>query len=387
MKKQDFQFFISCNLDFSGELQKELDEMWPRLLNQSAQKNEEPLKIVEIYPEGILIEASFHLGLQINFFSKISNRVLLRLTEFTARDFPKVFQRLTALKKNPIVLDALKQGLQFSVSCSGSRLNNEKRIEEILREIFPEQNQSTQALFVRIHQDLCTVSLDTTGKNLYYRSEREEQGPASLRETLAAFCGRKLIEDLKADELKDLTLVDPMAGSGTLLLETSQLSQMSPRNEFSFLSWPQCPKLFKTELFRKNFKPLPLLFKQLFAADNDPEAVTLCQKRLAKQELLSQVKCQDLMQDSTVFEGPCLVISNPPYGERLKAEFNADELMHKIIETYRPQRIGLLLKDTQSKPLETQAKNETLKAYELISKSSFLNGGLRVSFHVFSRFS
>jgi putative N6-adenine-specific DNA methylase len=387
MKNENLKFFISCNLDFSEELEKELHEMWPKLLDISGKANLLPLKIVDKDPAGILIEAPLYLGLQINLFSKISNRVLLRLAEFTAKDFPKVYQRINALKKNPLVFDAAKLGFEFEVACSNSRLNNEKRVLEMLAEIFPFGKKPKQKLFVRIHQDVCTVSIDSSGANLYLRSARVEQGEASLRETLAAFCARKLTEGLTSKELENITLIDPMVGSGTMLLEASKLLQITDRTDFAFLDWPQTPKLFKTALFRKNYPAFPLLFKELIGKDTDTEMLKLCKNRLKTQALPFSVLKQDVMEKlSTPAKGPCFLISNAPYGERLKADFTPAELLSTLIQAYQPQRVGLLFKNTQGKPSEPVGKGETMKAYKLLSKSAFLNGGLRVSFHVFSRF-
>lgn len=384
------KFFVSCNLEFEDELEKELQEIWPFLLGLDGKPHSQSLNIIEKTRGGILLEADFHLGLQINFLSKLANRVLMRVSEFRVRDFPKLFSKVRDLKKDPLLV-GFDHGFRFEVAASQSRLNNEKRILEILRENFTESDQDeTQALFVRMHDDLCSISLDTSGEHLHKRSERWKAGEAPLRETLAAFCSRKLTEQLHFSELKDQILIDPMAGTGTLLLETSLLLQPSPRNDFPFLQWKSTPKIFKSPTFTKNYPSFPRLFGKVIAGDRDQEVLKLCESRLQAAGMEFQVHCQDFMEISAseLKKRRPFLILNPPYGERLSADFSASELLAQLKNVYDPQRIGVLFSENQArsviKDLKTSKSLQEVAPLQLRSESHFKNGGIPVVFLVFS---
>lgn len=399
------KFFIGCNLNFEDELALEIQEIWPFLLGLDGKPHAEPLNILSIEPGGVTIENSWHLGLQLNFFSKLSNRILVRVSEFKVRDFPKLFQKLKQLKSDALLMDPyFKAGWQFEVAASQSRLNNEKRILEILRELFKEAPEaeadselasSISTLFVRMRDDLCSISVDTSGTLLHKRSERLKAGPAPLRETLAAFCARKLIEGMHFSELEKISLIDPMAGTGTLLLEAAQLYQLSPRDEFPFKNWKQSPKLLCSPSIRSGYGKAPLLFEKVIAMDIDENVLNLAQDRLKVSGLNYFSQVQNLFDGTFDFSSQGqerMVILNPPYGERLKADFSPTQLVEKIFTNFSPLRLGILFSENQVKSLGSKLQKGqngvTLwsgQPYSLLSQNAFKNGGLPVQFLVFKR--
>jgi putative N6-adenine-specific DNA methylase len=373
------RFFVGCNIHFESDLEAELREIWPLLIGVDGRPQAEPLQILEQVPGGLLIEAPLHVGLQINFFSKLANRVLLRLHESRVRDFPKLFQILKELKKSPFL-----QGLELGseITAKESRLNNEKRIEEIITELFGEHPDSNQRLFIRMNNDECSISLDSSGIHLHKRSERTEQGEAPLRETLAAYAVRKLIGDRSAAEILGVDLIDPMCGTGTLLREASTLYHPTLRDDFSFLAWPQVPKLLKSSSLRGNYPKIPFLFDNLKGFDIDPAAIELAKKSLAAVGRPFSVQTQNLFEAQPLAGvGRTWVISNPPYGERLKATFTPEELLERIDEVYQPERVALVLGENQSR----QIKKAPVRGLRLEEQFPFQNGGLRVALSVFSR--
>lgn len=384
------KFFIGCNLKFEDELEIELREVWPFLLDLDGRPHTQSLNILEKYPGGILIEAPLHLGLQINSFSRLANRVLLRLSEFKARDFPKLHQKITQLKK-----DAFLQGLQFQfkISASQSRLNNEKRIEQIFEEVFgPAKETYKDTLYVRMFDDLCTVSLDTTGEHLHFRSEKSELGKAPIRETIAAYCLRKMIEGFSRTHLEEITLIDPMMGTGTFLKEAHQLFRRSSRQDFAYLHWPQTPKLLKSESLAKNDLANTALFKAYQGCDRDAQVFKIAKEQLSPMIPSENLRQQDLFKAERAKILRSWVISNPPYGERLQVDFTPSQLFQKLIEVYDPEQMGLVLSENQFKELlrsYEQVQSTTRPAEErmhLKDNWAFNNGGLAVRFVLFSRF-
>lgn len=370
------KFFVGCNLDFEAELERELKEVWPYLIELDGKIHCQELIILAQVPGGILIEAPLHLGLQLNFFLKCANRILLRIGEKKLRDFPAMFQWMQKIGKDPFL-----QGMQFAVSVTAkqSRLNNEKRIIEIMKETIKIKDSAAQTLYVRMNDDLCSVSLDTTGELLHKRTDKDV-GKAPLRETIASFCLRKMIGSASPQELAKLSLVDPMCGTGTLLFEARNLYQPKVCRQYAFQGFTQTPKLLKSELLIKNYLPFPKLFKSCMGYDIDEQVLAIAKKTATTQnsEMIS-FNHQDLSKVSKDLDlGNIWVISNIPYGERVKSDLSAVEIADLIIEKYRPQKIALLMSDKQSKDLNRKAIEEL--GYVFAADTRFSNGGLAVCF-------
>jgi putative N6-adenine-specific DNA methylase len=374
------RFFVGCNVHFESELELELREVWPYLIELDGRPHANALDIVEVVPGGLLLQAPLHIGLQLNYFLKTANRILLRVKEFKARDFPKLFQQIGDLKKDPFFKTTR---FQYQVAASESRLNNEKRILQILNEVLGKEDaESQQSLYVRMYQDLCSISLDTSGTHLHKRTERLSQGAAPLRETLAAFCARRLIGDQSAIELREIELIDPMCGTGTLLREAATLYQPTLRDDFSFLQWSATPKILKSAALKSNYPEMPRLFKSLRAADLDPEAVERARSSLQNLGGPVRVDLQDLFQQRPLpSDEERWVLSNPPYGERLRADFEPRQLFTQLDKVYRPTRMGLIVSERQASAL-MQVTGLPLK---LENNWSFQNGGIKVQFLLFSR--
>lgn len=393
------KFFISCALGFEEELQLELKEIWPFLLDLDGRPHASALQIVSVDKGGVEIQCPFHLGLQLNFFSKLSHRILWRFQEFRVRDFPKLFQRLQKIKSSNQFVPFMNKKFSYEIAASKSRLNNEKRIAAIFEECWGgNKANSDYCFYIRMHDDLCVISIDTSGEHLHYRSQRTEQGVAPLRETVAAFCARKLCKGLGVVDTQHLSLVDPMAGTGTLLSESMSLFQAVDRDDFAFQKWSWIPKLLQSKDLRKNYLNMPLCFSKLYAMDREASLVAIAKKQLATFGEKAQAVQQDLFAKPSaemqavlqqLQAGPVLLISNPPYGERLKVDFTPLQLLSQIAEVFRPLRFGLLVSQAQAHEMpqkfeNNKANSQAVDSYFLQSKDKIQNGGLSVEFCVYT---
>lgn len=378
MKKR---FFIGCNLGFEEELCKEVSEVWPFLIEVDGGLNSQSLEI-QTDQGGVEIEADFHVGLQINFFLKLANRVLLRVAQKKICDFPALFNWIEKQKKDPLLQQFSKDTVfDFEVAASQSRLNNEKRVIEILQKHFRTGPDVTQKIYLRIHEDEVTLSLDTSGDLLHKRNQKDV-GIAPLRETLAAFCLRKMIGDLSPQDLQKINLLDPMCGSGTFLMEAARLYRPTQSRRWSFLNWPQCPKIFHSATFLANTFVFPRIFDQLRGQDLNAEVIEIAQRSLRSEgsldpKILFQVR--DLFSDIESekvekFRSPVWVVSNIPYGERIKEVHSPHEIIQRIQKLWKPEKIGLLMSDRQVESLPAEDRNQ------IRARCRFKNGGLPVSF-------
>jgi putative N6-adenine-specific DNA methylase len=401
LEKINFSFYISCSLGFEETLAQEIRQCWPQLIEINSQANGNPLPEMTFEMGGVLIKTSFELGLQLNFFLKTAHRVLWRVTDFKVRDFPKLFEKV---QKIPWGNYLNGTEIEWVVAASKSRLNNEKRIEETCREAFAKismkiqgASKSVQAIYVRVYEDHCTISLDASGENLHKRGWGVLKGEAPLRETLAAFLIREMMENARPEKTQQVTVVDPMCGSGTIILEAASLWQPVFDREFSFLEWKNTPKIFKSPLLKKNYKLLQKQAPFKSYLGYDIEEKVLVAARENQKSLESKTEIENLkirFENENIFEGekkslgPVWCITNPPYGERLHIQgqsngqesFSYQDLLQRMADKFSAEKIGVLL------PNKNIVK--ALKAPEGYKKRKeipFSNGGLEVVYLIYTK--
>jgi 23S rRNA G2445 N2-methylase RlmL len=325
-------FFVSCPIHFEKELISEIENFWHLLMDLDGLPTREALPEFEIDLGGILFKCSIHLGLQINFFSRIANRVLLRHVEFKARyfdqfekefkkiDFSKVFQWPTAEKN-----------ISIEIESSKSRLFHEKNLIESMTGVLKNQKinlvkDSDLRLFIRLHNDIVVVSLDTSGEHLHFRGYRKHQGAAPIRENLAAL----VLQLAGLHPAKSLTILDPFCGAGTILFESAIQNLPQFKRPFPFFKFVSTPALFKSESWSKNYKWLKPYPRKLIGIEQDPQTFDkfiLNQKIFSELHYMADLKvfCDNSQKiDLNVLaineDERLWIVTNPPYGERLASE-------------------------------------------------------------------
>lgn len=374
-------FFVSCAIGFEDELEQEIQEFWPYLLAKDGRPHAEPLAILEKIPGGLEIECSEIVGFQINLFTKIAHRVLLRLASKTIKDFPPL---VAWVKKLPLKNYFAKFDFDYEIAASKSRLNNEKRILKIFEEVLGPAREGAPKIFVRVYDDQFTVSLDTTGEHLHFRGQRTQQGTAPLRETIAAFCLRRLFAGVSLAELSKMKLIDPMCGAGTFLLEAPNLYTPNPRG-FSFQKFQSCPALLKSETLTKNYRGFEnVQLAGLAGADLDPEMIQITKRNLVSAGIEASLEVQDLAVTKSQIDAQDqmnLVVVNPPYGERIKTALSAHDVMEKCLTLYRPERC-LIIHPHSQWPQQMIIRGAK---YALREKIKALNGGLSVYITIYQK--
>lgn len=172
----------------------------------------------------------------------------------------------------------------------------------------------------------CILSLDATGPSLHERGYRISTTEAPLKETLAA-----AILAWSGWEGK-VPLVDPMCGSGTLVIEAAfRAMQVAPglsRQEFAFERWPDFDAGLWQQLRSAAIaQRLPDSPVPLFGSDSDPAAIVAAtaNARAAGVADALQFSVMAAEQLPAPTSEPGLLVFNPPYGTRLG---NEDELRH-----------------------------------------------------------
>lgn len=171
-------------------------------------------------------------------------------------------------------------------------------------------------LNVHISDSRITISLDSSGEPLNKRGYRVAQTEAPINEVLAA----GLI--MKTGWRGDTDLVDPMCGSGTFLIEAALIAaNINPgvfRQQYAFESWPDFDKDLFEELYNDDSEErMPSC--RIYGGDIAREAVVAAQKNVhaAGVEEYVEIECKPFQDwDTPPLDG--MLITNPPYGERLR---------------------------------------------------------------------
>ena len=170
-------------------------------------------------------------------------------------------------------------------------------------------------LNIHIAEDDCTLSLDSSGESLHRRGYRQESVEAPLNEVLAA--GMILLSGWKGDT----DFIDPMCGSGTILIEAALIAKnMAPglfRKEYAFEKWPD----FDADLFDEiyNDESQEREFQHhIYGYDVDVKAVNTALLNVKAAGLSNDITVrQQDFKDFTQPSHKSIIITNPPYGERI----------------------------------------------------------------------
>jgi putative N6-adenine-specific DNA methylase len=187
-------------------------------------------------------------------------------------------------------------------------------------------------LHLHIDRELVTISLDSSGDALFKRGYRKEQTAAPINEVLAAGMLQLAGWDGKGNFL------DPMCGSGTLLIEAAMIALDLPaqifRKNFAFQNW----KNYDAELFTKikevRIGRIKEFTGKIVGYDTDAGAINAAKINIEAAELeeVIEVRKQDFFEsEKELF--PLLMVFNPPYDERL--EITDDQFYKKIGDTFK----------------------------------------------------
>ena len=385
-------FYVVVPIGFEKLAEQEIISVWPYLIAKDGRPHSMKLPEFEISVGGIEFEAPLEIGLQLNFFLKSAVRILYRLSEWTCRDFPKLFNKVSEFDWTPYLNQSK---VSVEASSHESRMNIKKRIEETVQEALTKkylkqlpivQSESVQKVYVRFSKDICTISLDTSGELLFKRGYKLEVGEAPIRENLASLLLDQLIDESSYSELQKYELIDPMAGAGTFLLEARLKNSLVSSRHFQFEQWKLAPKILKEKTVFKNYQmPQFSLFKNYKAFDieasmKDKIIQNWNSAGLDAKEI--QVETKDLWKQipETAQNVPNWLILNPPYGERISVakplNLYFQNLMGHCLKVFQPQRMGIIVPETVSINSLGQFPGYQLNHF------AFKNGGMKVHFVV-----
>lgn len=325
-----------------------------------------------------------------NLWLRAADRVKIVVGEFPARTFEELFQGVYKLDWE----NYLPLGAKFPISkakCVKSKSHNEPSVQAIskkavvkkLQKVYHrpdgvplQENGPEFRIEVSILKDKATVMIDTTGASLFKRGYRVEKGGAPIKENMAA----AIIE--LSNWYPDKPFIDPTCGSGTFCIEAAMIGMnIAPgfNRDFAFEEWnwvdADLVQKVRDEAEKKANYDIEL---DISGFDIDGRMIEIAKKNAEEAGLgdvikLKQMRLQDLKTDK--ING--VIISNPPYGERLLDDKAVDILYNEMGQTFAP------LKTWSKFILTSDEQFERKYGTQADKKRKLYNGTLRVDLYQF----
>ncbi|HEO0042980.1 TPA: class I SAM-dependent RNA methyltransferase [Streptococcus agalactiae] len=326
--------------------------------------------------------------IETNLWLRAADRIKIIVGVFPARTFEELFQGVYGLDWE----NYLPLGAKFPIAkakCVKSKLHNEPSVQAIskkavakkLQKVFhrPEgvplqENGAEFKIEVSILKDKATVMIDTTGSSLFKRGYRAEKGGAPIKENMAA----AIIQ--LSNWFPDKPLIDPTCGSGTFCIEAAMIGMnIAPgfNRDFAFEAWPwvdqsQVQKVRDEAESKANYD----IDLDISGFDLDGRMVEIARKNAEEAGLgdvikLKQMRLQDLKTDK--ING--VIISNPPYGERLLDDKAVDILYNEMGQTFAPLKTWSKFILTSDEGFEKKYGSQADK------KRKLYNGTLKVDLY------
>ncbi len=285
------------------------------------------LKVHNQVPGGVHCSGTDTDAYRINLHSRIASRVLLRIANRTYANENDIYDLVLEQPWEDwfsvdhtirVDITAIKSPL---TSLEFTTLKIKDAVCDRFRDQFgrrPSVNTRTPDMRIMgfLDQRNFTIYLDTSGEALFKRGWREETGDAPLRENLAA--GLLRVAGWKPG----MTLFDPMCGSGTILIEAAQMVQGIPpgaRRRFAFEKFRNFNAKAWQEM-KTAIKPNPLPeTPTIFGSDISGDMVAMTRHNLRSAGILFEVPLKQIeaQQVQPPTSEPGLLVTNPPYGERI----------------------------------------------------------------------
>lgn len=291
----------------------------------------------QVVQGGVHYEGDDRLMYQSLLWSRLASRILLPLTEcgvysdidlylgVQAVDWPAMFGSDKTFAVHFSGLNDVIRNSQF-----GALKVKDAIVDSFTRKNLPRPDVDREQPDIRInvwlHNDKASIALDLSGEGLHQRGYRQQTGQAPLKENLAAAVV------MRSGWKAGAAMVDPMCGSGTLLIEAAMIaSDRAPglhRNHWGFTGWSKFDaalwRELKSEAQARASRGLRATSSRFYGYDNDPHVIDRARvnaRRAGLADIISLTAQDVLRLNNPLPEGPTgTVLSNPPYGERLESE-------------------------------------------------------------------
>lgn len=304
-----------------------------------------------------------------------ATRVLARIAAFRAMHLAQLDKRARRVPWNDVLRP--ETPVRVEAACKSSRIYHSgaatQRIEKAIRDTLgaPISPEAEITIMARLEDDLCTLSIDTSGELLHKRGHKDAVHRAPMRETLAALflraCGYDGHEPV----------IDPMCGSGTFVVEAAEIAAgLDPgrARSFAFEHLASFDAAAWEKMRTSSVAITPAV--RFYGSDRDAGAIAMSRANAKRAGVDGFIDFrQHAVSELHPPQGPPgLVIVNPPYGTRLGDRSSLVPLYRALGQTLMTRfsgwRVGIITSET------SLARATGLPFGALAARAS--HGGLRV---------
>jgi putative N6-adenine-specific DNA methylase len=300
---------------------------------------------------GVLVTGGWPEVWRANLELRGASRVLARFDAFRAPHLAQLDKRARKVAWGEILRPG--EPVRVEASCKSSRIYHAgaaaQRLETAIREEFgaPISPEAEVRILARIENDLCTLSVDSSGDSLHKRGHKEAVARAPMRETMAALFLRQCGFDGQEPVL------DPMCGSGTFVIEAAEIAAGLAPGRSRHFAFEELAT-FDAAVWQQMLDALPPprdVGVKFHGSDRDPGAIRMSIANAERAGVADLTEFRELaVGDLVAPEGPPgLVIVNPPYGTRIGEKKQLFPLYtalgQALRQTFRGWRVGVITTD------------------------------------------
>lgn len=298
---------------------------------------------VEIKNRAVTCEGDLGFLYKINYSCRTALKIIVPILTFKAWDEHRFYDKLFDFPWDSIM--DTNQSFAIDTTINSERFKHSQfmtlKMKDAIVDFFKakyrkrpdiETKNPDIKFHLHIDRELVTISLDSSGEPLFKRGYRKEQTQAPINEVLAS--GMLQLAGWNGKE----NFLDPMCGSGTLLIEAAMIALNLPaqifRKGFAFQNW----KNYDAELFTKikefRLNKIQEFTGKIIGYDIDSQALKVAQANISFAELgdIIEIKKQNFFESQKELF-PLLMVFNPPYNERIS--INDEAFYKKIGDTFK----------------------------------------------------
>ncbi len=321
-----------------------------------------------------------------NLWFRTADRILLKMGEFPVHSFDDLFELTRELPWSewiprdgsfPVTGKAVKSKITSIPACQATV---KKAVVEALRrsyhmEQFPETGPSFH-IQVSLLSNVATLTVDTSGTALHKRGYRSMPVKAPLKETLAA----AMVE--LSYWKPDRVLLDPFCGSGTIPIEAALIGRnIAPGlgRQFAAETWPSIQKKYWKEARIEAYQSIEQDTRiRVIASDRDRNAVKGARENASCAGIEDCIAFSSTPVDRIdVSDDYGVIITNPPYGERIGEQAEVKRLYRKIGKIFRANPTWSVY------VLSPEERFESLYGKKADRKRKLFNGKIKVNYYQF----
>lgn len=304
---------------------------------------------IEERKRAVAFEGDLKLMYRANLELRTAIRILMPIANFKARNEDEFYDKIKAIDWEQYM--TIKQTLAVDAVTASKTFNHSKYIalktKDAIVDQFREKYKKRPnvrvynphlGVYIYIHDEHVNVSIDSTGESLHKRGYRVASVDAPINEVLGA--GMILLSGWDKKGL----LMDPMCGSGTLLIEAAMYANNIPpnnlRTHFAFMNWKEYDEVLWAKVKQQAKDHIVEHTDPIMGWDKNLGCVRKTEQNIEAAGLTGKIEVKrKRFERLDPPEGPGMLIMNPPYDERLE-EDNIEEFYELIGDTLKKKYSG-----------------------------------------------